>query len=203
MVALWEMILSCSFPLCVHFYLLIGLFFQTINGYMHHIVWLVNLRKWLSIDLSGNDVTSFWTGLISCFVFQSWCSKWCSSLDVCLFRNRTVLSLLNLLKIYFLTCEIPERCSANFWERELFEWLCYCTLELELFGVVSGKILNTSSTEKCTMGIRTVVQMQAILLSRRSWGIEFFGVLGIFWGGWMFQLFCFWSGVMWREIILH
>lgn len=126
MVALWEMILSCSFPLCVHFYLLIGLFFQTINGYMHHIVWLVNLRKWLSIDLSGNDVTSFWTGLISCFVFQSWCSKWCSSLDVCLFRNRTVLSLLNLLKIYFLTCEIPERCSANFWERELFEWLCYC-----------------------------------------------------------------------------
>lgn len=44
--------------------------------------------------------------------------------------------------------------------------------------------LNTSSTEKCAlMGIRTVVQMQAILSSRRSGGIEFIGVLRIFWRG--------------------
>lgn len=47
-------------------------------------------------------------------------------------------------------------------------------------SVVVANFLNTSSTEKCTMGIRTVVQMQAILSSRRSGGIEFIGVLRIF-----------------------
>lgn len=46
--------------------------------------------------------------------------------------------------------------------------------------IVVANFLNTSSTEKCTMGIRTVVQMQAILSSRRSKGIEFIGALGIF-----------------------
>lgn len=55
-----------------------------------------------------------------------------------------------------------------------------------------ANFLNTSSTEKCTMGIRTVVQMQAILSSRRSWA------LGIFWGRWTFQ-FCFLSLVGWYE----
>lgn len=64
---------------------------------------------------------------------------------------------------------------------------------------------NTSSTEKCTMGIRTVVKMQAILSSRRSGGIEFIGVFGIFWGGMNVSTSGFvvseWSGVVRREEI--
>ena len=65
---------------------------------------------------------------------------------VCIY-SETVLSffsVLNLLKIYFLTFEIPERCSAKFWGGggEGFGWLCYCTLDLEVFSVVSGKFLK-------------------------------------------------------------
>lgn len=66
-----------------------------------------------------------------------------------------------------------------------------------------ANFLNTSSTEKCTMGIHTVVQMQTILLSRRSWGIEYIEVLRIFWEGWTFNFAsCFLSsGVVWTEVV--
>ena len=128
--------------------------------------------------------------------------------------SETVLSffsVLNLLKIYFLTFEIPERCSAKFgvgagrWVGRGLDgcvtahWIWKCSV------LWVANFLNTSSTEKCTMGIRTVVQMQAILSSRRSGGIKFIGILGIFWGGMNVSALGFvvskWNGVVRREVI--
>lgn len=162
--------------------------------------------------MSNNGFASYWTGLVLAT---------CLDLDavsdavvwVCIY-SETVLSffsVLNLLKIYFLTFEIPERCSAKFGAgvgrgvgRGLdgcvtAHWIWKCSV------LWVANFLNTSSTEKCTMGIHTVVQMQAILSSRRSGGIEFIGVLGIFWGGMNVSalgfVVCEWNGVVRREMI--
>lgn len=43
--------------------------------------------------------------------------------------------------------------------------------------------LNTSSTEKCTTGIHTVVQMQAVLSSGEAEVSDSIGILGVFQGG--------------------
>lgn len=122
------------------------------------------VKPWLCFLLNRHS--------ISCYLFQFWCSKWCS-IWVSIYLE-TILSFLCVqltkkcipLPVKFLSGALPTFVGRGLDGCVTAHWIWNCSV------LWVANFLNTSSTEKCTMGICTVVQKQTMLSPRRSWGLE-------------------------------
>lgn len=105
-------------------------------------------------------------------------------------------SVLDLLKIYslpvkFLSGALPTFGVGGLDGCVMAHWIWNCSV------LWVANFLNTSSTEKCTMGIGNSCP-NANLSSKRSLVIEFNRSICSISRGWMFQHYCLLSGIIWR-----
>lgn len=128
---------------------------QKINSMLICQNWLCFLLKYPAICFNLDAVSAV-TGFV--FIQKLYCP----------------FSVLNLLKIYSLPVKFLSGALPTFggWG-EGFGWLCYCTLDTELFSVVSGKFLQHQQHWEVHYGHSYSCPIANNLSSRRSWGAEF------------------------------
>lgn len=136
-------------------------------------------------------------GVVTYYLFQSWCREWCS-IWICI-CSETVLSFLCAwlakkyipLPVKFLSGALPT--FGVGW----FGWLCYSTLDLELFSVVSGKFLKTPAALRSALwALVQLFKCKQFFHLREAELQGSTGVFAVFQEGWIFQLFCLWSGTV-------